>query len=115
MSFLIRTAFRPISRLNASRSLTIGVTRSLHVSSARAALSENDRHRDGMDHEIDHHKNDQIQKQKEGKGEWKGELASQSEAAIKADRGDIDSSEDTINKLQKETENFAEEQHKGSK
>ena len=37
-----------------------------------------------MDHEIDHHKNDQIQKQKEGKGEWKGELASQSEAAVRA-------------------------------
>lgn len=32
--------------------------------------------------EIDHHKNDQLQKQKEGKGHWKQELASNSEAAV---------------------------------
>ena len=37
-----------------------------------------------MHKEIDHHKNDQLNKQKEGKGHWKGELASQSEAAVSA-------------------------------
>ena len=38
--------------------------------------------RDNLHEEIDHHKNDQLQKQKDGKGHWKGELASQSEAAV---------------------------------
>ena len=32
--------------------------------------------------EIDEHKNDQLDKQKKGEGHWKGELASESEAAV---------------------------------
>ena len=32
--------------------------------------------------EIEHHKNDQLNKQKEGKGHWKRELSSNSEAAV---------------------------------
>lgn len=31
---------------------------------------------------IDHHKEDQLNKQKEGKGHWKQELSSNSEAAV---------------------------------
>ncbi|KAL9027660.1 MAG: hypothetical protein Q9196_003848, partial [Gyalolechia fulgens] len=31
---------------------------------------------------IDHHKNDQLNKQKDGKGHWKKELSSNSEAAV---------------------------------
>lgn len=31
---------------------------------------------------IDYHKEDQLQKRKEGKGHWEGELASQSEQAV---------------------------------
>lgn len=31
---------------------------------------------------IDHHKEDQLNKQKEGKGHWKRELGSNSEAAV---------------------------------
>ena len=38
--------------------------------------------RENLHDEIDHHKNDGLQKQKDGKGHWKGELASQSEAAV---------------------------------
>ncbi|MCJ1484790.1 hypothetical protein MMC06_004963 [Schaereria dolodes] len=115
MSFLTKTLVRPLSNLNASRSLAINASRPFHLSSARAALSENDRHREDVHHEIDHHKNDQLEKQKQGKGHWKKELASQSEASIKADRGEIDASEDSIKDLQKETEEFAESQHKESK
>lgn len=42
----------------------------------------------GMDEEdrkraIDEHKHDQINKQKEGKGHWKRELASNSEGAVR--------------------------------
>ncbi len=32
--------------------------------------------------DIDHHKNDQLEKQKEGKGHWKEELGSNSESAV---------------------------------
>lgn len=32
--------------------------------------------------EIDYHKEDQLKKQKEGKGHWKKELASNSESAV---------------------------------
>ena len=34
---------------------------------------------------IDHHKDHQMQQQKEGKGEWKKELSSNSEAAVRID------------------------------
>ncbi|KAL8726587.1 MAG: hypothetical protein Q9166_006622 [cf. Caloplaca sp. 2 TL-2023] len=53
---------------------------------------------------IDHHKDDQLNKQKEGRGHWKQELSSNSEAAIKADREEISNVEEDIAALQKETE-----------
>ncbi|KAL8924568.1 MAG: hypothetical protein Q9172_002602 [Xanthocarpia lactea] len=56
---------------------------------------------------IDHHKEDQLRKQKEGKGHWKKELSSNSEAAVKADRGEITNAEEDIAALQKETEQAA--------
>lgn len=39
-------------------------------------------HDDDRKAKIDHHKQDQLNKQKEGKGHWKGELGSNSEAAV---------------------------------
>lgn len=73
-------------------------------------MSESDRgeNRDNLHEEIEHHKNDGLQKQKDGKGHWKGELASNSEASIKADREEIDASQESIEKLQKETESYAQ-------
>ncbi|MCJ1437103.1 hypothetical protein MMC27_006488 [Xylographa pallens] len=71
--------------------------------------------RDNLHEEIDHHKNDQLQKQKDGKGHWKGELASQSEAALKADREEVEASDETISKLQKETEQYAQKTHEDAK
>jgi len=71
-------------------------------------MSESDRDRDNLHEEIEHHKNDGLQKQKDGKGHWKGELASNSEASIKADREEIDASQESIEKLQKETESYAQ-------
>ena len=44
----------------------------------RSLVDHTDRHA-----EIDHHKDDQLRKQKEGKGHWKGELASNSESAVR--------------------------------
>jgi len=109
MSFLIRSALRPLSTLRPS------ALRPFHSTGFRAALNETDRDRDNLHEEIDHHKNDQLQKQKEGKGHWKGELASSSEASIKADREEIEASEDNISKLQKETESYAQKTNPDAK
>jgi len=112
MSFLTRSTFRPLSALRVPPAIC---ARGLHATSFTAALNETDRDRDNLHEEIDHHKNDQLQKQKDGKGHWKGELASQSEAAIKADREEINASEETISKLQKETEQYAQKTHEEAK
>jgi len=37
---------------------------------------------EGRAEEIDHHKDDMLKKQKEGKGHWKEELASSSESIV---------------------------------
>ncbi|KAK8193071.1 uncharacterized protein BKA78DRAFT_294491 [Phyllosticta capitalensis] len=62
---------------------------------------------EGRAEEAEAHKQDQLRKQKQGKGHWKDELASDSESAVKADRGEVDASSDTIQKLQKEGEKLA--------
>ncbi len=40
---------------------------------------------------------------KTGKGEWKEELATESESMIKAERSEIETNDETIRKLQEET------------
>lgn len=55
------------------------------------------------------HKQDQLQKQKEGKGHWKPELASNSEEAVAADRNGHNGS---IKDLQDKTAKHAEEKQK---
>ncbi|KAL8732953.1 MAG: hypothetical protein Q9181_003759 [Wetmoreana brouardii] len=131
MSFLTSRALRSIPR----STLPIrNNTRAFHLSVRRAALSESDHSEHDHDDrkaKIDHHKDDQLNKQKEGKGHWKPELSSNSEAAfkgvrvfghelswmdglgwanvmlwnqIKADRDEINNVEDDISALQKETE-----------
>ncbi|MCJ1236555.1 hypothetical protein MMC14_004536 [Varicellaria rhodocarpa] len=116
MSFLTKT----VPRLNATaatRSILPLGPRAFHASAPRPALNETDRHKDLEDlhKEIDHHKNDQLNKQKEGKGHWKGELASQSEAALKADKDGLSASDEDMGKMQHETKHHAEKQHKENK
>lgn len=63
--------------------------------------------------ENERHKQDLLKKQKEGKGHWKPELASDSEEAVAADRHEhADHSEQGIKELQKKTEKHAQEKHK---
>ncbi|KAH0151958.1 hypothetical protein KCU67_g10032, partial [Aureobasidium melanogenum] len=62
---------------------------------------------EGRAEEADRIKNEQIEKQKQGKGHWHEEIASDSESIVKADRGDIKADADTIEQLQKETEKLA--------
>ena len=108
MSFLTKPAARSIPR----SPIAVARFRPFHTTGLRAALSESDTHRrvysskspldfavipyscaamltqlpkkadEERQADIDHHKNDQLNKQKDGKGHWKGELASNSEAAV---------------------------------
>ena len=59
------------------------------------------------------HKQDSLNKSKEGKGHWKPELASDSEEAITADRSAHDDhSAEGIKELQKKTAEHAEKKQK---
>ncbi|EPE25766.1 hypothetical protein GLAREA_01678 [Glarea lozoyensis ATCC 20868] len=104
MSFLTRTLPRSLA---ASQRMAVQ-SRAFTVSSARM-LKEDDRHNDDQGAANEHHKQDQLKKQKEGKGHWKPELASNSEEAIAADRNNKDESPE---ELQKRTQHHAAEKHK---
>lgn len=115
MSFLTSRVLRSIHR-SPTQIRSVGInTRSFHVSVRRPALSESDHsEHDPEDRKaaIDHHKDDQLNKQKEGKGHWKKELSSNSEAALKADREEIPNTEDHISNMQKQTSEDAENERK---
>jgi hypothetical protein len=50
-----------------------------------------------LDLQVDKHKIESLKKQKEGKGHWKPELASDSEEAVKADRcGPLESADEAM-------------------
>lgn len=84
--------------------------RAFSISSVRA-LKESDVDNPSSDKEK--HKQDQLDKQKEGKNHWKPELASDSEEAVAADRHDhSDHSEDGLKGLQEKTKGHPEEKHK---
>jgi len=86
--------------------------RGFAVSSSRA-LKETDRHNPDAAEQNEKHNKDNLQKQKEGKGHWKPELASDSEEAVAADRHEhADHSEEGIKELQKKTVDHAEKKHK---
>ncbi|KAI9672029.1 MAG: hypothetical protein M1829_004573 [Trizodia sp. TS-e1964] len=67
------------------------------------ALKESDRHNENAAEEQDKHLQDSLSKQRDGKGLWKGELASESESAIKADREKADTSKAGVEKMQNES------------
>lgn len=66
---------------------------------------------EGRAEEVEKHKQEQLRAQKEGKGQWKDELASDSESIIKADRDSVDAKK-SINELQHETAKRAEHENK---
>ncbi|KAG9624018.1 hypothetical protein KCU95_g14524, partial [Aureobasidium melanogenum] len=91
-SFIARRAFvsAPIRSFQTAPVLRVGKESTLH--------------NEGRAEEADKIKNEQIEKQKQGKGHWHEEIASDSESIVKADRGDIKADADTIEQLQKESE-----------
>ncbi|KAK1975783.1 hypothetical protein LZ30DRAFT_753891 [Colletotrichum cereale] len=72
----------------------------------KVGLKESAGHSDSDTHEK--HKQDSLSKQKQGKGHWKPELASDSEEAIKADRHEHSDPKT----LQEKTKGHAEEKAK---
>ena len=62
-----------------------------------------DEESDNRVREIESAKDDLLARSKTGNGHWKEELASQSESIVKAERGGIETNEETIRKLQEET------------
>jgi len=103
MSFLLRT-----STLAAAAARPAVASRTFMASSVRA-LKESDRHNPDQAETNDRHKQDTLQKQKDGKGHWKPELASDSEEAVAADR---QSKNDSIEEMQKKTAEHVEKKHK---
>jgi len=101
-----------MARSVAARPAMTTRVRPFTASSVRV-LKESNTDRPDLAGENEKHKQDQLRKQKEGKGHWKPELASDSEEAVAADRHEHnDHSEEGIKELQKKTEKHAEEKHK---
>ncbi|OXV05788.1 hypothetical protein Egran_06443 [Elaphomyces granulatus] len=86
----IRGAIRVNMPLTARPHPSAVTAAALHRSAVRPTLKESDKNRDDLDKEYVFHKEEMLRQLKEGKGAWKQELASNSEAAIKADRGEIE-------------------------
>jgi len=110
MSFLISRVARSQAVMSGVKTggLRNGTTRGFMASSVRG-LKETDSHNPDQASQNEHHKQDQLAKQKEGKGHWKPELASDSEEAVNADRNHKDESPEA---LQEKTAHHAEEKHK---
>ncbi|KAJ6263796.1 hypothetical protein Dda_2368 [Drechslerella dactyloides] len=68
-----------------------------HPYSSYSTVHENDPDK------LHEHKHSSLAAQKEGKGQWREELASDAEAFIKAEREEIKASGEEIERLQKET------------
>ncbi len=63
------------------------------------------------DDDVDKHKLDSLRKHKDGSAHWKRELASDSEEAVKADKG-YGAAKESVEQLQERTKKLAEESSK---
>ncbi|CAI7581148.1 methyltransferase domain family protein [Penicillium manginii] len=89
MSFLtpLRNSTRQIPRSLFIRSTP---TATIHTSAPRFSLKESDKNRDDLPNIYEAQKVSQLKRAKEGKGKWEPDLASNSEADVKADRGEVE-------------------------
>jgi len=101
---LLRTS----SRFVAARPATAISSRAFTTTGIRA-LKESDRHNPDAAEHNEKHKQDGLDKQKDGKGHWKPELASDSEEAVTADRSN---GSDSIEEMQKKSAEHIEKKHK---
>ncbi|KAK2607718.1 hypothetical protein N8I77_006379 [Diaporthe amygdali] len=95
--------FRPAVAVRPSAASTPMLRRSFAVSSVNRIKESS-----GDVKDYEKHKQDSLSKQKDGKGHWKPELASDGEEAVKADR----TPHEDISKLQERTKKHAEEKSK---
>nr|POE71989.1 hypothetical protein CFP56_11865 [Quercus suber] len=91
---------------------SVAPRRAFQTSRVLGAGKESALHNENRAEEAEAHKQDQLAKQKQGKGEWKDALASDSESIVKADRGDLHNAKDTIATLQKESAEAAQKDQK---
>ncbi|EYE96627.1 uncharacterized protein EURHEDRAFT_411133 [Aspergillus ruber CBS 135680] len=83
----------------------------LHTSPARFSLKESDTNRDDMSSVYEAEKEHQSKDRKEGKAHWKQELASNSEASVKADREETQTDAENMEKLQQRTKDSPRSAH----
>merc|ERR1712115_372569 len=106
------TMFALRTRTFAAASRATATTRTFGTSRALAAGKESALHQEGRAEEAER---EQLKEQREGKGHWKDELASDSESIVKADRNDMKNTKATISELQKEAAKQAEKEKKEGK
>ncbi|KZF19367.1 hypothetical protein L228DRAFT_250958 [Xylona heveae TC161] len=99
---------RRIAQTQALRLPTaVSVARPFSQTANVRALKESHTNQEGRGEQVEKSKQEGLKKQEEGKGYWHDDLASESESAVKADRGEIDATSEALKKLQKETEKIA--------
>jgi len=98
---------RSVSLFKAAKPMGVMSTRNF-TASRMVMLKEANHNNPEQASDYEKHKQDQLQKQKEGKGHWKPELASNSEEAISADRHHEGES---VEDMQKRTADHAEKKH----
>ncbi|PLB51096.1 hypothetical protein P170DRAFT_474644 [Aspergillus steynii IBT 23096] len=110
MSFLasVRSTIAPRLALRPAYASTT-LASPFHTSSVRPGLKESDHNRDELHNIYEQEKEDTVKSSKEGKAKWKQELASNSEASVKADRGDLDGEEPDLKDLQNKTKHLPHE------
>jgi len=100
MTFLVRS----FGSLRSASKAIYRPTATFHTSASRWALSEHDRDDESRHIKVEYHKEESLKKQKDGKGEWKHELASQSEQVIAGEKSNL-----TMDEMRKLGEKKAEE------
>jgi len=116
MSFLLRTQRFVVARPSVILSRGVGVGGAQLQRGFRSSgvmmLKESDRNNPDLGEQNHKHIQDGLEKQKQGKGHWKPELASDSEEAVAADRHEHnDHSEEGIKELQHKTKEHAQKKH----
>ncbi|KAJ5371082.1 uncharacterized protein N7496_007174 [Penicillium cataractarum] len=107
MSFL--TSVRASSRRVVPSSYALPSMSKFHTSAPRCTLKESDKNRDDLSGHYETQKDQQLKSQKAGQGKWNAELASNSEADVKADRGEVESSDKAFQELQQKTKRIPEQ------
>jgi hypothetical protein len=97
-------SLRPLTRL--SRPLSSRIRPHTFQTTIKRPIHEMDQ-RSGS--ELESKKQEHVQKQEKGEGEWDHDLASKGEANVKADREDVEDHDAHMKELQKEGERKGEE------